>query len=579
MWRCPLTDKKKIMSCRIDGNYRVSTSEEELISNSCIKELKKKFERKVSYEDKDYPSKIFGGFRSSLHCKELRKASFRKVHTKKKRQKSIENNKDKNSVGNNIKNTFILNKSYTSTAKSAIKKGFTTFSITARHIYEKNIIKFLNSYIVNYDNDFAKRFKNINEVHIIESIEDFNERNVFGSYILYRIINKKRQIVRIGYTADAIAYRLANYFSQAFSNLNKNKKSQFHLDIRDLGDIHNFNDIFKFQILCIANTKRKIKNLERLFTIYENRYDNELGYDLSLNDYYNRIIGDWWDYVEGDFKNSEVHPRLKIVPPEVLIDAVKECSTWDKILAKFNKYNKVNISDPITVKKKAIKYGFTIKGTGSIKDMRTFFIKPYLEDLVLEKNLDPEKIFMSLKRAGFRYLEDFATEIWGKQGYLRKLVRFIWKSDMEKIINFQKGQWLLTGLRRLLIYNKAKILMKNPTFNIISKAEKELIKQGISLRPKSAQYDGDLLKIFAKLKRRYKTEQNKVLAPLFATLLVQKDPDLSLGQIASAFGLINTVQNRKLLENLIIRIFKKRKFPRLENVKQIKLFLRDQFKN
>lgn len=69
--------------------------------------MKKRIESKISYGDKNYPFKIFGGSRSSLDCKELRKASFKKVHTKKKRQKSIENNKDKNPVGNNIKNTFI----------------------------------------------------------------------------------------------------------------------------------------------------------------------------------------------------------------------------------------------------------------------------------------------------------------------------------------------------------------------------------------------------------------------------------------------------------------------------------------
>ncbi|KKN37933.1 hypothetical protein LCGC14_0758550 [marine sediment metagenome] len=493
------------------------------------------------------------------------------------------------------RNVLVITKGYLNEARKARDMGFTTFSVIARRLYEKNIMKFLNFYIKKYDNDFAKQFKNIINLHIIESKRDFEERNrviteglenehnknKFGSFILYRILNKERQIVRIGYTANAVEYRLTSYFGRAFNKPDKKRDSQFHLDIRDLGDVRKFNDKFEFQILCIADNKGEIKIFERLFTIYENRYDNELGYDLSINDYYNRIIGDWGDYTEGTFKDSKVHPMMKVVPPESLKDAVKDCSTWNEILARFDSFNTAGIQDPMTIKKKAIKYGFTIKRTGSKKDVRAFFLKPLLEKLVLKKILDPDEIFIHLKREGFHFLNNLGIEVWAKQDFLRKIINYIWRSDMDRIINFQKGQWLLTGLRKLLIYNKTIILMRNPRNNIVSKAQNELIKQGIPLRlktkksAKQPQYDGELLKIFTSLNKSYKSEQNKILAAILTPLLIQENPDLSLGDIANVFGLVNTVQNRKLIENMINRIFKEYVQP-LVNVRQIKLYLRNQ---
>lgn len=482
-----------------------------------------------------------------------------------------------------LRNVMVISKGYRDTARNAINDGFANFSTTARSSYQRNVTRFLNYYIKNYSNAFSKEFKNIISLHTIKSKKDFDQKYDNNSYILYRILNKKRQLVRIGYTFDLPEIRLAQYLSMAFGTPDKKKEAQIHLDIRALGDIHKFRDMYEFQIISLVNTRAEVKTLERLFTIYENRYKNWLGYDLSINDYYNRIIGDWFDYFDGDYKHSNIHPTLKIVPLETLKNAVKECSTWDEIFARFNKFNKAKIKDPTTIKKKARKYGFTIDGTGSKKDMRAFLIKPLLEKLVLKKILDPNEIFVLLKREGFTFLDNIGVEKWSKQDFLRSMINHIWRSDMEKIINFQKGQWLLTGLRRLLIYNKVKILMRDPKNNLVSKAQVELVKQGIPLRLKTKksaiqpQYDGELLKIFMSLNRSYKEEQNTILAPILTPMLIQENPDLSLGDIAKAFGLINSVQNKKLIENMINRIFKEYVYP-IVNVRQIKLFLRDLFK-
>ncbi len=481
------------------------------------------------------------------------------------------------------RNVMAISKGYRDTAREAINDSFTNFSTTARSSYQRNVTRFLNFYIKNYGNAFSKEFKNIVSLHTIKSKNDFDQKYDNNSYILYRILNKKRQLVRIGYTSDLPEIRLEHYLSMAFGTPDKKKEAQIHLDIRALGDIHKFRDRFEFQIISLVNTRGEVKTLERLFTIYENRYKNWLGYDLSINDYYNRIIGDWFDYFDGDYKHSNNHPTLKIVPPETLKNAVKECSTWDEIFARFNRFNKAKIKDPTTIKKKARKYGFTINGTGSKKDMRAFLIKPLLEKLVLKKILDPNEIFVLLKREGFTFLENIGGEFWAKQDFLRNIINYIWRSDMEEIINFKKGQWLVTGLRKLLIYNKVRVLMRNPKYNLVSKAQVELSNQGISLKLKtkksaiSPQYDGELLKIFMSLNKSYKKEQNAILAPMLTPMLIQENPDLSLGDIAKAFGLVNNVKNKKLIENMINRIFKEYVHP-IVNIKQIKLFLRDQFK-
>ena len=221
-------------------------------------------------------------------------------------------------IKNTNKSNLIIARSHI--VQSAIINGFKYFSSEGRQLYESNIKKFLNFYIANYNNSYATQFKEINNFHIIKTYNEFTERDYSKNFILYRILNKKNQFKRIGYTGNSAKGRLNSYFYEIANN-NLKPINNFIFDVKNDGLDH-FNEFYEYQIIANENTKKKIKNLERLFTIYENYYDNEVGYDLSINNYYNKIIGDLGDFISGEF-NGELSYNWKELPPASLEEAVK----------------------------------------------------------------------------------------------------------------------------------------------------------------------------------------------------------------------------------------------------------------
>jgi len=469
--------------------------------------------------------------------------------------------------------------SYERIAQKAVDKGFITFSVSAREIYIKKVKNFLENYKWNYDNAFARNFETITDIQIIHTQEEFlNKIRMItdeleylnnddkGIFILYKIINKEKQFIRIGITGIGAVNRLKRHLQMSFSNTMR-LISNLHLDVRALKDTRNFNDKFEYQILCVTSSESKIRALERLFTIYENRYDNDVGYDLSVNNYYNKIVGDLFDYIEGSF--NRLHPRRRDVQPANLETAIKECVLWDEIISEFP-----DVEDMTTIRRRAVLYGFTIKLTGSLMDMRAYFMKPIIEEEVLKK-LNHKQVINILISKGFTFLKMLSNDIENRREFLNRICNFIWKSDMHKI-GYSGQSATLSRVRTLILFNEALKLARNPKYNTGKKAQDELIRQGVILTPSNAvtMYEGELLKIFKKINVSYQEEQNNILAPILADLLRQDDPDLTIPDITEKFDLDrHNIDDCNLIVNIIYRIFKKY-VQEQRNIKAIKNFLR-----
>ncbi len=449
--------------------------------------------------------------------------------------------------------------SYVEIAKISIDKGFEFFSPSARKIYKKKILQFLVFYKKNYNNFFSKDFDRIKGIQIILTKKEFLKeiqilRNKMlqsdypykdnGVFILYIIINKQSRNVRIGFTGDFAYIRLSNYIRKGFSNDVK-KITNLHLDIRKIGDVNEFNEKFEFVILSVSNNLAQIKTLERLITIYENRSDNELGYDLSNNDYYNKVIGNLFDYIHGDLKDIPLW-NWKEIQPERLKKAIKKCITWQEILKFFPIIKKKD-----TIKRRALLYGFSLNGIGGLKDLRAFFMKPTLIEASLKRLSVSQTVDFLIER-GFSFLERMSSNPTSRYQFLNKIFTFIWGRELLEI-DRRKGQHLIVGVKRLLIYREALKLARNPKYNTLPKVEDELIKRGIKLNTSLVRHE--LPYIFIELKRSYKEEQNKILEPILTPLLMQDDPDLSCGDIRDYFGLDMTEANRLLIRNIIYRIY------------------------
>ena len=432
---------------------------------------------------------------------------------------------------------------YSEMVHLAIMNGFKNFSAEQRLFYEKEVKKFLNFYINCYSNTFSTHFKNIIDFHIIKTYEDFLKKK--GISVLYRLVNKRNQYKRIGYTGESANSRLYQYFIEIKTN-NPKIHTNFHLDARAIG-LDKFNDVFEFQVLAVDDSIYKIKNLERLFTIFENYANNSIGYDLFKNNYYNKIIGDLRDYISGEFK-GELHPSWKEIKTDELEQAVKECDTWKDILKKLPK-----VKGDITVRSRALAHGFTVKNIGTLRDIRSYFIKPIIEKGVLQ-SANPNYISNLLIKNGITFFKTVSNHLCNKQKVLNRYCDFIWGDSIKKI---GKKNATLSGVRKLVIIMEVLKLAKSPKFNTLLKVETELLLKGVRLTPRHDNYLlGELGKLCKSINFNYKEEQYNILKKEIKPLLIQRNPKLTIRDIVFKFGLEDTKENKNLIESLIYRIFR-----------------------
>ena len=111
----------------------------------------------------------------------------------------------------------------------------------------------------------------------------------------------------------------------------------------------------------------------------------------------------------------------------------------------------------------------------------------------------------------------------------------------------------------MLLYNQLLKISRNPLFNTFYKAEEEMRRRGIILKPPNPPKDrGELYSLMKNLPFKqqfsFKREQNKILAPTFASFLRQRRPQLSVGDIAEKLSLDRN-KHKFLIINMIIRIF------------------------
>ncbi len=463
-----------------------------------------------------------------------------------------------------------MKRSYEKIALKAVENGFKAFNFSERLSYEKKVNQFLNYYKKQYKNAYSEDFQGIINIEIVKSLielenkirlnKDVISNQKSGNFFIYRIVFKEKQFVRIGKTVDYVA-RLIKYLSKAFTSGKTHLDvTNLHLDIRALKNRCYFNNQFEYQILLVSPNLEYVKTTERLLTIYENKYENDIGFDLSINNYYNKIVGDLYDYIDGDFQNH--HPNWREILPEKIESTIKIHYNWDDILRQFQ-----DIDSITTIMRRAVSFGFTIRGTGCLQDIRAYFMKPILINCIL-KDYNPIQIASNLIRGGFTFLKQLSNTIRGRKQWFNKMCNYIWGYEMNKI-GFSTAT--IFRVRKLLLFKELLKVARNPKYNTFSKAEGELHKCGIKLKEPNPPKDrGELYGLMKNLPLEeqfsYKREQNKILAPRFAELLRYDNPRLSVGDIAEKFGL-NKYNDKNLIINMIIRIFQCYvKHPRSVNV-------------
>lgn len=420
------------------------------------------------------------------------------------------------------------------------------------HPYKlRNLKQFLDHYITFYDNIYSEFIKTITDFTNgkIESKVDFDynltENTIIHnqSFVVYRIINKEKNYKRIGYASIHPIDRWANYFRKSFApNIDIKKLSNCHRDLRSLKNPDLIPNYFELQPLYVFNNVQEAKIMEIFLTIYENRADNEFGYDLSTNNKYNRIIGDLYIAIEGALKGN-MNPAWKKVPVKDLLKFLKAGLTITQIMKKFG------IKHITTIHSRLRASNIGIKCKGTLFDARAYILKPIIEEAVMNAITKPEKFYQFAQKKEV-YIFDKYTN---KSIFLRKICNYIW-GEMLKDLPISKPEIktiTLSRLRKIKIAQKISQYAKNPKFNRIAKVVEVIKESGYKLT-----YKGEVGYICQwYFGHGYYILQNNILKTILGRLLNQKNPELSNREITELMGLEFNDKNFSCIREMIYRVF------------------------
>lgn len=279
--------------------------------------------------------------------------------------------------------------------------------------------------------------------------------------------------------------------------------------------------------------------LERFLTIYYNRSDNELGYDLSINNNYNPIIGDILPAKQGKLSGA-LNPAWLKIPPLELAKAIKTQPTMDSIKKRFN----VNSH---TINSRIGAYGFIVKGERSLTDSRAYFLKPLIKEGIKKGFYAQQFIDMCLDR-DFTFFKDFTM----KKYFLNQVCEYIWHDMFEEydVYNDSIKSATYSRVRKWIIAIELLDIMGNPLINTIKKAKKELT-VNFELR-----YETELSDILRRtVGEGYTSIQDRILKEKFTQYLEQINPILTLEDILLKFNLPLTSDNLAKIRHKIYPLF------------------------
>ena len=292
--------------------------------------------------------------------------------------------------------------------------------------------QFLNFYLSNYNNFYSERFKyldvNYNKIENFEVYKTLRDEIIKSKQIpniVYEIIDIEKGFFRPGRSAASPADRMKYYLTTAFNASNFNiEPINLYNEIRNCGSKENALKRFKILVRYVFPSKNESRIMEEFLTIYRNRANNTVGYDLKINNEYNKIVGDLF---RRDFLSGALNPLWRDVPPDVLKIHVLygyDMQTLESIYSVSSK----------TIRRRFSAYGFGLRGIYDLTDARAFFLKPIIIE-GFKKGLTQEEFFEFVNNMGINIFNqyDFTPNIPNPRGdFYRRTISYIWNTGKEK---------------------------------------------------------------------------------------------------------------------------------------------------
>lgn len=267
---------------------------------------------------------------------------------------------------------------------------------------------FLNHYNKQYDNFYSERFKKLDlrkgRVENNEIYKDLRESMIkkgIKPHIVYEIIDKKKDWIRVGRSSFNKNQRLKWYLSRAFSPNLPSSLSNIYHEMAKCDTKQDARNRFVIEVRYIFSRKGEAQVMEEFLTIFRNRANNSVGYDLNINNEYNKIVGDLFkDELDPIDKPKEVFKHFEDQNIDTIRGYVKLwknnnrklVNKWLDPIFLFSKYaNKIILDEEIL--KASIKLLKIFKSKG-LKDFRQRDLK------VNPKGIVAGAIYLSSKVIG-----------------------------------------------------------------------------------------------------------------------------------------------------------------------------------
>ncbi|MHA2282238.1 MAG: hypothetical protein ACXAC5_15455 [Promethearchaeota archaeon] len=308
--------------------------------------------------------------------------------------------------------------------------------------------QFFKHYIEKYDNFYSKRFKKLDlNNHRVHDKVTYNEvrRNIINKghipYIIYELFDTKTSWIRIGYSKYTATQRKEWYLKRIFNSKNKEIPKSWGKIYKAIQECETKNEAqkrFRMFVRYILPSKGEAKIMEEFLTIYRNKADNDVGFDLSVNNNYNAIVGDLFKGrdVDGNFRplvDGQLAHNWRKVSPIPLAEVVLEGLGMQEIVDRFKVSQK-------TVRRRFKAYGYGVREIYDLKDARAFHLKPYIIEGIKRAYSQEEFFKYCEKEEGIQIFNKFKF-VKNKPNYrgdfFRRMLKQIWGTSKHKEVRYQ----------------------------------------------------------------------------------------------------------------------------------------------
>ncbi|MFX1296919.1 MAG: cyclin family protein [Promethearchaeota archaeon] len=325
---------------------------------------------------------------------------------------------------------------------SSIKKSLNRNIKVSKHLKldKEELHNFLDYYIKKYANIYSNRFKSIDlNGNRAENRQVYHEyvrrmiKNGQKPYIVYEIIDNETGWIRVGLSSHSPDERMNWYLHRSFSpNLPANIANIYY-EMAKTGSKRKALARFDMKVRYVFPTKGEAQIMEEFLTIFRNKANNSEGFDLTINNEYNKIVGDLFKRgLRGSFPKSSLNPQWCDVPPIPLADAVLDGSGMNELVSLFN-------VSPKTIRRRFKAYVYGVKGTYDLIDARAFLLKPYIIKGI-KRAMSQEEFFRFCEKEGinlFNRFEFIPNQSNRRGSFFRRMLKQIWNISKHKEVRFQ----------------------------------------------------------------------------------------------------------------------------------------------